>query len=350
MANNTNITATWLPALVQASIILPIMDEYTLLIVYTCGIVGSLFNVFTLLQKQFRRNPCSLYFLSASTTDFFIMNLVLLMDLMRYFNPKLFAYISNATIWCQLGKYFTFLLPCLSSSYITLACIDRFCTSSHREKLRSLSRIKVSRILIPLVLIIWILFSLHLFIIFNDIQSTLTNSYQCTYAPHFYMFALLIDGYFFAMFNGLIVPIFLASFGLLIHRNVQQSRRRTAPMRRTNMNRTAAIVVAAPNLTLNRYNLHLITILLVQSTLTIFLNIPYMFIYLNDVYNNVPTNQLLLLLYAIFSYMARWFWYMNYAKTFYVNTLSSRIFRKILKQQLINLVHRRRIRIMPQIS
>ncbi len=327
------------------------MDEYVLIIVYICGIIGSLFNIFTLLQKQFRRNPCSLYFLSASTTDFFIMNLVLLMDLMRYFNPKFFVYISTTTIWCQLGKYFIYLLSCLSSTYISLACFDRFCTSSHREKLRSLSRIKVSRILIPLVFIIWILFSLHLFVTFDIIPSISTNSYQCTNAPNIYMFYLLIDGYFFAMFNGLIVPIFLASFGFLIHRNVQQSRRRTAPIRNTNINKTATMVVAAPNLTLNRYNLHLITILFVQSSLTIFLNIPYMIIYLNDIYNNVPYgNQLLLLFYAIFTYVARWFWFTNYAKTFYVSSLSSLVFRKILKKQLINLIRRPRIRIIPQIS
>jgi hypothetical protein len=101
---------------------------------------------------------------------------------------------------------------------------------------------------------------------------------------------------------------------------------------------------------LNRYNLHLITILLVQSSLTIFLNIPYMIIYLNGIYNNVPTNQLLFLFYAIFTYMVRWFWFTNYAKTFYVNTLSSLVYRKVLKQQLINLIHRPGIRIMPQIS
>ncbi len=128
MANNTDITTILLPDLVRALVILQMMGECVLILVYICGIIASLFNVFTLLQKQFPRNPCSLYFLSASTTDFSIMNLVLLMDRMRYFNPKLF---------------------CLSSTYISLSCIDCFCTSSHREKLRWLSRI-----LIPLVLII----------------------------------------------------------------------------------------------------------------------------------------------------------------------------------------------------
>ena len=297
--------------------------------------IGSILNVFTLLQKQFRRNPCSLYFLSASMTDFFIMNLVLLMDLMRYFHPKLHLYINTSTIWCQLGNYFIFFLSCLSSTYISLASIDRFCISSRHEKLRAWSRFRVSRILIPSALVLWMIFSLHLLKTFNNIPT-------CSYAPNFYIFYLLIDGYFFAMFNGLIVPIFLASFGFLIHRNVQQSRRRTAPVRNTNTTRSVIGVVTSPNLALNRYNLHLITILLVQSSLTIFLNIPYMFIYLNNIYHNVPRDQHLLLLYAIFTYIARWFWFTNYAKTFYLNTLSSVVYRKALRQQLINVIHRHR--------
>jgi hypothetical protein len=347
MANDTNMTVTLLPDLMRALIILPIMDEYILLVVYICGIIGSLFNIFTLIQKQFRSNPCSLYFLSASATDFCVMNLVLLMDLMRYFNSQFYIYINSSTIWCSLGKYCTFLLSCLSSTYITLACIDRFCTSSHREKFRKLSRIKVSRILIPLVLLIWILFSSHLLVLFYILPYTPTNSYQCTYSPSLYKFYLVVDGYFFAMFNGIIVTLFLAIFGFLIHRNVQQSRRRTGPMRNTNINRMIAEVAPVRILTLNRCNLHLITMLLVQSSLTIFLNIPYMVIYLNDIYNNVPTDQYLLLFYAIFTYMARWFWFMNYCKTFYINTLSSQVFRKVLKQQLVNLTHRLISRIMP---
>ncbi len=57
----------------------------------------------------------------------------------------------------------------------------------------------------------------------------------------------------------------------------------------TSINRTAAVVIAVPNLPLNRYNLHLITIFFVQSIVTNCLNIPYMIIYLNDVYNFIST-------------------------------------------------------------
>ncbi len=55
MANYTNMTVELLSDLVRTSIILPIMDKYMLIIIYICGIIGSLFNVITFLQKQF---PC----------------------------------------------------------------------------------------------------------------------------------------------------------------------------------------------------------------------------------------------------------------------------------------------------
>jgi len=335
MATNTSINTILLSDLIRTAIIVPIMDKYMLIILYIFGIIGSLLNIITLLQKQFRNNPCSLYFVSASITDFNIMNLVLFMDLLRYINTKYFVYINSFTIWCQLGKYFTFVLPCLSSTYIILASIDRFSASSHRQKFRKFSQIKVSRILIPLLFIIWILFSSHILILFYILPYTPISTYQCTYIRNLYIFYLIIDGYFFALFNGMIIPILLAIFGLLIYRNVEQSRRRTVPIRNTSINR---IIISGSNPNLNRYNLHLITMLLVQSSLTIFLNIPYMTIYLNGFYNNAPTNQFTLIFYIIFTYMARWFWFINYCKTFYLNTLSSKIFRKTLKQQLINFI------------
>lgn len=111
------------------------------------------------------------------------------------------------------------------------------------------------------------IFIIHLIIIYNNIP-------RCRYSSNLYLFSLVIDGYFFAMFNGLIIPIFLATFAFLIHRNVQQNQRRTVPKRNININRSIAVVVTTQSLSLNLYNFHLIIILLIQLIVTIFLNIP----------------------------------------------------------------------------
>jgi hypothetical protein len=324
-----------------------VMDKYMLMIIYTGGVLGSLLNIVTLLQKQFRKNPCSQYFLSASTTDFFVMNVVVMTDVLRYLNPPLFVYINLTVVWCKLQKYFIFLLSCLSSTFITLACIDRFCTSSHSQQLRKLSQLKVSRILIPSVLLIWASFSLHMIILYDVVSYTPAQPAQCQTPPHASMFVLIVDGYFFSMFNGAIVPLFLSIFGSLIYRNVRLSRKRTAPIPNTNSSGT---VVTARNPNLNRQNLHLITMLLVQASLTVILNIPYMTVYLQGLYNSIPTNQLQFLVYAIFVYIARWFWFLNYAKTFYLNSLSSQVFRDALKRQSINLSHQLRVTLLTQMT
>jgi hypothetical protein len=136
----------------------------------------------------------------------------------------------------------------------------------------------------------------------------------------------------------------LAFFGILIIRHVRQTQRRTVPI--------VPVVPVLPtrpgsvptardgsSITLiNRPNLHLITMLLVQVCLTVFLNLPYVVIYLNNLYHPVTETPF----YLIVVYITDWFWYMNYCKTFYVNTLSSQFFRSNLKQQMLYLLHKSR--------
>ena len=342
MSNITDKSSRLSSDLLRALTILPLMDKYMLIVLYIGGVVGSLLNILTLIQKKFVKNPCSMYFLSASITDLLVMNGVLMMDGLRYFNPSLFVSMYLIPMWCKLNKYFVFVLPCLSSTFITLACVDRFCTSSHSQQIRQLSQLKVSRLLIPLVTIIWIVFSFHVIVLYDVMIDPSTKTNQCRSPPDLFIFILIVDGYFFSMFNGLIVPLFLSIFGFFIYRNVQLSRRRTAPT--PNVNRTGVTTTRIGHL--NRQNLHLITMLLVQSSLTVFLNIPYMSIYLNSFYNNIPQDQLLVLVYLIFVYIGRWFWFLNYVKTFYLNSLSSKVFRTALKDQFIHLSHQSRARVM----
>lgn len=330
MSNSTNI----LPALQRALVILPVVDRNMLIVLYVAGTLGSFLNLFTLLQKKFRKNPCSLYFLSASITDLLVMNGVLMVDALRYLNPLLFYNLYSTTAWCKLGKYFVYVLPCLSSTFITLACVDRFCTSSHLSLLRKLSQVKVSHALIPTIVLIWVLFSSHILILYDSIPYGRSKADDCRFPLELRTFILIVDGYVFCIYNGIVVPVFLCMFGLLIYVNVKRSRRRLIPAPHTDSSRTGAV---GSNPKLNRQNVHLIVMVLVQSSLTVILNVPYMIIYLNSLYQNPPSSQLLLLVYYVFVYIARWFWFLNYVKTFYLNNLSSQMFRTALKEQLVHI-------------
>ncbi len=50
----------------QLSSIVLSMDQYMLIIIYMTGIIVSILNIITFLQKQLRINSCSVYFLATS--------------------------------------------------------------------------------------------------------------------------------------------------------------------------------------------------------------------------------------------------------------------------------------------
>jgi hypothetical protein len=325
--------------------VLGVIDRYIEIILYILGVCGALLNIFTFSQNQLRSNPCSIYFLAASFCDLCTCNIFILVQIVSVFDYQDYLQFSHTSFWCKFGNYCIFTFPCLSSLYITLASIDRFCTSSRRAGLRKLSSVKVSRVVTPCVFLIWGLFSLHTAIAYDLRKFTPTaTALTCTPPENVYTFFVIIDGFFFALFNGAIAPFFLTLFGILIIRHVRQTRHRTAavvpvvPIPPVGSGSVPGTTNRSSVIQISRTNHHLITMLLVQVCLTVFLNLPYVIVYLNDLYHTVTVT----LLYVIVAYITTWFWYLNYCKTFYVNTLSSQLFRSILKQQVLYLLHRSR--------
>ncbi|CAF1575308.1 unnamed protein product [Didymodactylos carnosus] len=340
---NTTVTAsTYSWQVLEANTVMTVMDRYIQIILYIFGVCGSLLNVFTFLQKQLRSNPCSMYFLAASSCDFCICNLFILLTIIAYFDRQDYNRFVRTAFYCKFGSYTTFLFQCLSSIYICLASIDRYCTSSPHSKLRKLSSVKVSRLLIPSVFLLWALFSLHIPLSYDLRRYTPTSTnLQCTIQQNVSTFFVIIDGYFFALLNGAIIPFFLALFGLLIIRNIRHSRHRATAPQRTSINtgtggRSTGTSTLSTTRPISRANQHLITMLLVQVSLTICLNLPYIVFYLNGIYNQVTVT----VAYIVFKVMSNWFYYLNYCKTFYVNTLASQLFRSTLKQQLLFLLQK----------
>ena len=331
--SNTSITTTTTisPDLLRAAIVLPIFDKYMIIIIYTSGSFGSLLNVLIFLQKRLRIKSCSVYFLLNSLIDFSFLNTFILMTLISLFNSKIFSSINSTNVWCKLGNYFYFILPCLTSTCLIFASIDRFCASSSSNRLHKINQLKISYLLAFLILFVWTIFALHT-VIEYDFRLNSADRIQCT--PHIYneQLFVIIDGYFFASFNGIVSPLILIVFGLLIVRNINHLHRRTHPQ-------SSSAMLSAGNRQSNiRYtqgNQHLIRMLLFQNCLTVFLNIPYVVLYLYGIYNSKPQYWLSLLLYRIFTYIARWFWFMNFSKSFYVNILCSQTFRNVLVRRLL---------------
>ncbi|CAF3525882.1 unnamed protein product, partial [Rotaria sp. Silwood2] len=193
-------------------------------------------------------------------------------------------------------------------------------------RLQKVNQLKISRILAIIILLFWLLFSSHILISYNRIKITPTSSIRCTPQLNLAGIFIFLDGFFYAIFNGIIVPLFLIIFGLLIFRNIRFISHRTYPQQ------------LSINSLSHRSNQHLMKMLLFQVSVTVILNIPYIIYYLYGIYNPAPSEPLCLLIYRIFSYIARWLWFMNYCKTFYINIISSKTFRNILKRRFVYII------------
>jgi hypothetical protein len=323
----------------RAITVILVMDRYMLVILYTTGIIGAILNIITFLQKQIRANSCSVYFLATSIVDFFIMNVFILMDIITTFYKPLSDQIYLTRFWCKVGNCVLFFLPCLSSSYIVLASVDRFCVSSLNPTLRKWGDIKISRLVVIIVFVMWTLFSLHVPIAYDLIQDITTNVSLCIVQIGSPTTFVIIDGFFFSLYKGAITPLLLCIFGILIYYNTKRSRERVFPQQNRIIAAPSPSVTPAGSIQ-QRNNSHMLSMLLVQVISTIILNIPFMDMYLFSFFNEIPTDLFQYLLYVIFAFIARWFYYMNYCKTFYINTLTSQLFRKSLHQQFVYLFRR----------
>ncbi|CAF0789500.1 unnamed protein product [Adineta ricciae] len=311
-----------------------------LIVLYNIGMYGSCLNMITFLQKKLRINPCGVYLLSTSVIDFSIMNVILLMDIIVEFNPSLSTIIEGTRIWCKLGSYLNFILPCLSSTYLTLASIDRFCISSASPTLRQWSSLKISRIVVVSAFAIWALIGLHIPVIYDIIYKPMFRIYTCNVARGSRTAVLLIDGFLFSLFNGLIIPFISCIFGLLIYFNMKKSRARILPQQNTETTGIITVPAHRKRIALNRRSSHMLFMLLVQVLATFFLNIPFIVIYLLRYVDRGQKTVYETTIFLIFRYIGQWLYYLNYCKTFYINTLTSRLFRRTLCGQFCSHLNR----------
>jgi len=306
------------------------MDQYILISLYTIGMLGSILNLLTFLQKQIRSNTCSMYFLATSITDMCTMQIIVLTQIIATYHPNVINRMYATDTWCKLGNYFIFIFPCLSSSYMALASFDRLCASSLNSTIRKYSRVKIGRIFTGLTFLFWVLFGLHIPIAYSYVTNSLTNVSACTVLTSSSTIFIIIDGFFFALYNGAIIPFLLCVFGWWIFFNVRTSRRRVHAQTQNGLHH------------LTRQNVHMIRMVLFQVILTIFLNIPYIVIYLLGFFQKIPTDLLCLYVLILFTFIARWFYYLNFCKNFYINTLTSAYFRESLHKQFVHIVRQRR--------
>ena len=284
------------------------------------GTIGGLCNLLTFSSKQLLHNPCALYFFFSSVFD-----LLYLMfgTLTRLMNDH-YAYLlpSGSIAFCKLRTYLSVVLPTSATIFLVWASVDRCLLTSQSVKWRRLSRIKIARSVVLITIGCSLLALSHILIYYElHLRNVPNNIYTCVPKAGFYTTFI---GAFLLSCNSLFYCImFAASFITL--RRVRASRKRVASQ-------------TARRIHYSNIDRHLITIMFAQIGVGIvFSSYRVVFLAYSLLTSTVNKSTDRMAIESVLDQLSLIFYYINFAKSFPVNTLTSPLFRKIFYQRMMSL-------------
>lgn len=282
--------------------------RYLAYIILIVGNFGCLCNFLTFTSKQLRQNSCGWYFLMSAIFDFLSINLGLItkMPTDQYGNT-----LQNKNLpWCRIRIFLTWTLPCIATGYLLLASMDRCLSTSTITKLRSFSQIKIAHRITCIPIILYSLTNCHQFF-YYDLRP------NCSPEPGTYSYFLSMYSIF---WTSLIPQMSMLIFATITYYHMKKSRERLA------------------NLRINRTNSQLMTITLFQVFCsTILLNIRTIYFaytsFSSDTYKDDYRRSIEALILELTSYI----FHINFAKSFYINTLTSKLFRQVFYERFLKI-------------
>ena len=293
-------------------------------IILAFGNINSLFNLITFTSKELRTNPCGWYFLTSAITDLCFVNFGLIT---KYANEQLGSQLYRTSrSYCRIRIFLTWTLPCISTSYLVLAALDRCLSTSANTRHRSFSRIRIARRLTIIPIILYSLTTSHQFFYF-DLRP------KCSAQPGGY--SIFISLYS-IIWTSLVPQSLLLTFGIITYRNIRSSRKRLARPDEQHRSRT---------------DIHLIRITLVQVlSSSILLNIRTAYYAYTVLSTDLPKSDRQKAFENLILEISSSVFYINFCKSFYINTLTSKLFRQVLLKRLrhcFNRIMPRKFRIHP---
>ncbi|CAF0880350.1 unnamed protein product [Adineta steineri] len=277
--------------------------RYMPLTTIVIGTIGNILNCLIFTRQKLSRNSCSIYFLASSIANFFAIYFGCLTRLLGTFNIQPPA--SQMGLYCKIKTFLTYIGLASSAWFIVGACADRYASSAATVHVRSFSQVKVARrvVLIISILVILVYFQMN-FCFDGTIQAA--NCYPASgFCNGWNDYNLLIT---FSLFP----PVLMFIFGWLTIRNV----RTTGHLR--------------PQTSVK--DRQLTAMLLIQVISTAILTLP---ISIQKLYSEITLNQVKSqqskLIESFFATFVVLLALMNTSTSFYLFTLTGKIFRKELK-------------------
>jgi hypothetical protein len=145
------------------------LARYVFCPLYAIGNIGNILNLIVFSQAKLRTSSvCSWYFLVVSIVNLIAINTGYLTRILAYMG---FPDPSRTVEWYCTGRvYISTLALTLGRHFLCSIIIDRFLVTSTSVKLRQLSSFKVAKWYIPLSVLFWTIFYVHILVGYTDYQ------------------------------------------------------------------------------------------------------------------------------------------------------------------------------------
>lgn len=286
---------------------------YIPFVILILGNFGCLLNLITFTNKKLRRNSCGWYFLMSTIFDFAYLNFGLISKLASDHYGSMLENKSSA--YCKIRVFLTWTLPCISTSYLILATLDRCLATSKRPRLRLFSQVKMAYRITGVPILLYSLTGAHQLYYF-DLRPNCSAKLG-SYSQFLSLYSIL--------WTNLIPQSIMLVSAFVIQYHVRASRRRIASQSEHQLQQSH-----------NRTDSQMITIVLVQVFISLALlsmrTVYYSYIVLSK---NLFKSPERIALETLFWQISSFLMYINHSKSFFVNTLTSTLFRKLLIQRLL---------------
>ncbi|UJR17436.1 hypothetical protein I4U23_004331 [Adineta vaga] len=191
--------------------------QYGGLIIVVLGFISCVFRWIVFKKKTLRKNPCSIYMTAFQIFNFaHIIIIILPSTLLIGYD---IATITSTLGLCRFTSYMAFVLDILSPSCLILASIDRLLVTSPHALTRQRSTCRLAFISLICISLLWFLSHSHALILMHLIELG-PNTVICYSQTQIYL--IVINYYIFV--KNIIIPLILASLGILTIRNVRKIR------------------------------------------------------------------------------------------------------------------------------
>ncbi|UJR27577.1 hypothetical protein I4U23_008858 [Adineta vaga] len=310
-------TTTTTPAVIQ--IITTTMTCYGPIILLIIGIFGCLCNFITFTAPKLRKTSCAFYFLLSALFELLSITFGLISRLAAdHLGSTL---INSDRTYCKLRAYLVSALPLVATYLVLLSSIDRCMSSSVNVRLRSFSQMKVAYRASVCAILLAFTSCIHI-VIGYDLRPR-CGALAGTFAMY--------DSMFVVFWLGIIPHVLMLIFGFVTLMNVRRSKQRIAIA-----GKTIAKVNGSNQQQQRRdqkTDAQLLVMMLFQVGFSSVLILTRMIYYAYYVlgpslggYNRLVGSFLMSFTTLVY--------YANYCKSFYVYTLSSRLFRSIFIQRV----------------